>query len=42
MEKQERKQESRKESHGKEDVKPNPKVVESREEDEGGHRQTRR
>ena len=31
MEKQERRPESRKESHGKEEVKPNPKVVESGE-----------
>ncbi len=29
MEKQERRPESRKESHAKEEVKPNPKVVES-------------
>ncbi|MFO0733614.1 MAG: ubiquitin-like protein Pup [Nitrospiraceae bacterium] len=29
MEKQERRPESRKESHSKEEVKPNPKVVES-------------
>ena len=29
MEKQERKSESKKDTHAKEDVKPNPKVVES-------------
>ena len=29
MEKQERKQESRKDTHSKEDTKPNPKVVET-------------